>query len=342
MAAGVAVALLTLGFMVWQSATESVNEPPALGLVAKVRQVDSDAEPAVSAGIPTGGPIEYRLRARNLGNETMHEVTLTLSAPEGVLLLPGSCVAEDDAGRQVPCRIADRSVHAEDASLDGGQVLKASVKGELRPGLGQAGQIAVATAISEEAEETARRAVVYPRPSMGQRAFQAFYRHEVDGRLHWRETVKAAGAREFISPRWHRLTPYGLHRIDAFREALHTRFGQLFDDEGLAARIVVVRATIRGPPLRGRGHLAPGAHELVVRERIPLGGDGHRVAWCTTTVRATHPLRRGDRVIVTAIIVAWGVVYPNGHAVAAVMMICPAIRVLGSDMNMPGIASVTQ
>lgn len=323
----IAIGMLTLGFMIFQWSTESADKPAVLGLVVDVRRVDGDDGPATSAGVPTGGRIEYRLRARNLGGATMHEATAVLNAPKGIRLLSGSCNAED-GNSQVPCSIAGGALHAEDTALGEGQMLEVSVQGKLRRDLGPAGQVAVATAASEEVPETFRKAVVYPQPSMGRQAFQKYYRHEVNGRLHWQEMVKAVGVGEFISIRWHRLTPYGLHRVNGFREALHARFSQLFDDEGLAAKIVVVRATIHGQPLRARRRLAPGSHELVQRERIPLSEDGDRLAWCTTTVRVAHPLRPGDHVLVAAIVVAWGIVYPNGHAVAAVMMVCPAVRVL--------------
>jgi hypothetical protein len=332
-----AIGVLTLGFMIFQWSTESTDKPEILGLTVDVRRVGGDDGPATSTGVPTGGRIEYRLRARNLGNVTMHEAAAVLNAPRGIQLLLGSCSAKAGENSQVPCRISGYALHVEDAALGAGQMLEVSVKGELHKELGPAGQVAIASAASEEAPETFRKAVVYPQPSMGWRAFQNYYRHEVNGRLHWREMVKAVGVGEFISSRWHRLTPYGLHGVKGFREALHARFGQLFDDEGLAAKIVVVRATIHGQPLRGRGRLAPGSHELVRRERIPLSEDGHRLAWCTTTIRAAHALRPGDHVLVVAIIVAWGIVYPNGHAVAAVMMVCPAVRVLASARSMPDV-----
>jgi hypothetical protein len=127
----------------------------------------------------------------------------------------------------------------------------------LRPGLGVAGQPARVEVSSEEANVVSREAIVYPHASPGLAAYHGYVHREFHGRLSWHEVFPAPGTREFVSTQWHRLTPYGLHRIAAFREALHARFGQIFADESLGAKIITVRTTVSGQPLRGRRRRSP-------------------------------------------------------------------------------------
>lgn len=129
---------------------------------------------------------------------------------------------------------------------------------------------------------------------------------------------------------WPLLDPHRLHGLDSMPAGRPTTLRHLEDTRVEPSRIVSLPATITSRPVTMEEFAAAGRHRRAVRQVFAIGEKpGERGAWCTTTTSTAQPrLHQGDRVELRAVVAEWG--RSEASDGAAVMLYCPALRVLGS------------
>jgi hypothetical protein len=268
-------------------------------------------------------------------HQDLGQVAITIDPPPS-LELTSSCFYEVSGEGRQSCLHPDGERRIEVPRLASGQSLRITAKARVVHRVEGREAVMIEMSSADTPAPSQKRIDLYsPRGTRGEEAARRYLREEVHGPMRWDEpslrmrddVVEEMGNEwQFLDlSRLHGLgqVPYG--RVLDVRSLISNRF--------LGAKIVTFRSIVRSAPLRVRSFRAAGSGVRAIKELFALGPrPGERDLWCATARSTAQPaLHRGDRILVRAALIGWGLARPYGRPLPAAMLICPVVSLLDPE-----------
>ncbi|HVQ58523.1 MAG TPA: hypothetical protein VMS60_06400 [Solirubrobacterales bacterium] len=190
--------------------------------------------------------------------------------------------------------------------------------------------------LTEPEAAAAGTGALYLRPpdvALGREKAEALAEREIHtSPADWQESSMrpAPDAFEEQGEEWSLLDPQALHGFRSGPPGLAKTLHQLEDTRVESSKIVTLRTVITSRPVTQDRFQAKGSNRQAIRQVYAVGQKpGEQGGWCTTTRSTAQPrLKKGDRLQIRASVIEWG--KSEASDGIAVMLNCPAVKVLGS------------
>jgi hypothetical protein len=254
--------------------------------------------------------------------EELGDVTIAVALPDGVVE-SGSCRVEI-GGRGAACADdgraeATRLRSGEEMSLELEVIVQKRIEGEEL--------LKVQLTSADLADPEVREISLTAPERTGEKDATTLIAEELSSPMNWEGRFEVPeGAVEEMGGEWRYLTSERIHGVPAVPAGQDVPMRRIFDSHEIGAKIITLRAKIETTPLRWHPVELTGSEDTASKELFAIGA-AHR-AWCSTVrdKQVQPPLRRGERVLVRAAVVGWGIARPHGRAIEAVMLICAAVQ----------------
>ena len=313
----------------------TVHNPgqPGSAIEGKVRKRGDRSWHDIEGAAP-GAEVEYHVALYNSGSIELDHLSLTISPPEGIRLIAGSCVYRvGSSSRRCPSDWIERGIGRSSLKPEANLVL--TVRGALARHTPD-GLLSLRTeANADQTEPVADVVPVKPRATHAQAAARGLVREAgMDAPIDWISQPEPAARSELLlARRWRILNPERLHRFASVHSRQLVSLERLAHDRRLDGQVITVISTVEEEPVtyagyrpRAGGGTEAGGPRLTRQIFVMLGERMGAVASCVTTRESGHRLHDGDRVRIHAVPLAWGTATLNDATVAAVALDCAAIR----------------
>jgi hypothetical protein len=266
-------------------------------------------------------------------HQDLGQVVITIAPPESVRLTEGCSYRITGMRHRRSCIKPSGQGRIEVERLAAGATLEVTAEAKVIHRIKEQEAIVIEMSSADTPDPNLKRIDLYSaKGTPGEVAAKGTLEEELNGPLHWVESTLQVpdDVFEVLGEEWRSLEPAHLHSFEQVPHGRTVDGSSLVNNHLVGAKIVTFESIVTSAPMRVRSFPGPTAHQQVFKEIFALGSKaGGRDLWCATTRGPDQVrLRNGDRVLVRAALIGWGLARPFGRQERAAMLLCPAVRLV--------------
>jgi hypothetical protein len=266
-------------------------------------------------------------------HQDLGQVVVSIVPPASVRLTDGCSYKITGRRGRRSCLKPSGQGRVEVDRLSAGSTLEVTAKAEVVHSIQDQEAIVLEMRSADTTDSNLKRIDLFSaKGTPGEEAVKEFLADELRGPLHWEESTLQVPDEVFamLGKQWKALDPTRLHDIEEVPKGKTVDVPSLVNNRLFGAKIVSFQSVMASPPIRVRSFPATPGGPHVFEEVFALESNARgRDLWCSATRGPDQPhLRPGDRVLVRAALVGWGLARPFGRPVAAAMLLCPVVHLL--------------